>query len=261
MIETGFFILIGLLSGIVSGMTGASGVMILIPVLTSFFGYSLFQAIGTSLMADIISSPFIAYTYHRNKHLDIKSALWLIIGAIIGAQAGVEGTHIFPDVWVLIAFSLFIFGLGVKFLYDGSLQNFRENTRDKHTWLQNTSQRIIIGLVLGFLLGVMTGIFGAGGGILYFLILHFVLQLDLKTSIGTAAFAMIASSISAAWGHWQIGNLNMETGLILGAAAAMGGVFAGHIATHTSEKNLSTAVGLVFIALAIVMVVMRFMGA
>lgn len=242
-------------------MTGASGVMILIPVLTSFFGYSLFEAVGTSLMADIISSPFIAYTYHKNKNLDIKAALWLIIGAIVGAQVGVEGTHIFPDAWVLVAFSVFIAGLGVKFLYDGALQTFRENTGHTFSWLQSTSQRIIAGLVLGFLLGVMTGIFGAGGGILYFLILHFVLQLDLKTSIGTAAFAMIASSVSAAWGHWQMGNLNMETGIILGIAAAVGGMVAGHVATHTSEQNLSKAVGIIFIALAIVMIVMRFIGA
>jgi len=260
MVESGFFILIGLLSGIVSGMTGASGVMILIPVLTSFFGYSLYEAIGTSLMADIISSPFIAYTYHKNNNLDIKAAIWLILGAVVGAQVGVEGTHIFPDAWVIAAFSISLFGLGIKFWHDGVLQKFREKEKDSKPWIEGTSRRVIAGLILGFLLGVMTGIFGAGGGILYFLVLHFILQLDLKTSIGTAAFAMIASSVSAAWGHWQGGNINVEMGILLGASAAIGGMLSGYIATHTSEATLSKVVGGIFIALSIVMFVMRFTG-
>ncbi|MCB9809085.1 sulfite exporter TauE/SafE family protein [Candidatus Nomurabacteria bacterium] len=260
MIENGFFILIGLLSGMISGMTGASGVMILIPVLTSFFGFSLFAAVGTSLMADIISSPFIALAYHQNKHLDIKSALWLIIGAIIGAQVGVEGTHIFPDAWILVAFSIFLLGLGIKFWHDGQMRRYSERSEAKAPWLTSPSQRIIAGLVLGFFLGMMTGIFGAGGGILYFLVLHFILRLDLKTSIGTAAFAMIASSVSAAWGHWQMGNLNIETGIVLGVAAAVGGVVAGYAANHVSEAALSKIVGGIFIILAVVMVVMRFVG-
>jgi len=258
MFETGFFILIGLLSGVVSGMTGASGVMILIPVLTSFFGFSLFQAVGTSLMADIISSPVIAYTYYKNNNLNIAAAIWLIIGAVIGAQVGVEGTNMFPDAWVLITFSVGVCGLGIKFLYSKDLQSFRHNKQIADSWSQHTSQRIVAGLVLGFLSGVITGIFGSGGGILYFLILHFVLRLDLKTSIGTAAFVMIAGSLSAAWGHWQMGNLNLETGMILGIAAAVGGMFAGHIATRTSDEMLARVVGIIFILLGIMMIAVRF---
>lgn len=260
MVETGFLILIGALSGMISGMTGASGVMVMIPILTSFFGFSFFAAIGTSLMADIISSPLIAYTYHKNKNLDIRAALWLILGGILGAQVGVEGTNLLPDAWVLIAFALFIFGLGIKFWLDGALRTYQTHSDDQPAWLTRRSHRIIAGLVLGFLLGVMTGLFGAGGGILYFLVLHFVLRLPLKTSIGTAAFAMIASSVSAAWGHWQVGNLNIETGILLGLAAAVGGMIAGYVANRASEELLSKAVGVIFVLLAVVMLVLRFMG-
>ncbi len=46
---------VGFIAGIVTGLIGASGVMVIVPGLT-LLGYSAFDAIGASLFTDTIAS-------------------------------------------------------------------------------------------------------------------------------------------------------------------------------------------------------------
>ena len=79
---------IGLLTGSVVGLTGASGVVVVVPLLTVLSGFSMHTAIGTSLFVDVITPLFVAWSYYKNGNVNIKSGLWLALGAIIGAQIG-----------------------------------------------------------------------------------------------------------------------------------------------------------------------------
>lgn len=257
MITTITYVILGLFSGMVSGMTGASGVMVLIPVLTVAFGFPLYVAIGTSLLADVISSIPIAATYYKNGNLAWKAAIWLIIGSVLGAQVGVEGTQLFPESWIMIVFALGVAGVGLKMWREGIKKEMGVFSWKMPWWLELWWARILLGLGLGFFLGLITGLFGAGGGIFYFLVLYFLLRLPLKVSIGTAAFAMIASSISGAFGHWSVGNLDLQTGLIIGFSAAAGGIIAATLANRIPDGLLSKTVGVVFIVLAVVMLAVR----
>ena len=79
---------IGLLTGSVVGLTGASGVVVVVPLLTVLSGFSMHTAIGTSLFVDVITPLFVAWSYYKNGNVNIKSGLWLALGAIVGAQIG-----------------------------------------------------------------------------------------------------------------------------------------------------------------------------
>ena len=81
-------ILIGLGTGLVVGITGASGVLLVVPLLTILMGTSMHTAVGTSLFVDVITPLFVAYSYYRRGNVNLKAALWLAVGAIVGAQAG-----------------------------------------------------------------------------------------------------------------------------------------------------------------------------
>jgi len=88
--------LIGLLGGIVGSMFGMSGAFIIIPLLLLFGVCSnQLSAQGTTLCMLLPPiSIFAAYTYYKNKHVDFKLALVLIIfyifGTIIGSKAAVS---------------------------------------------------------------------------------------------------------------------------------------------------------------------------
>lgn len=257
MIETTILIIVGIFSGIVSGMTGASGVMVMIPILTTFFGFPIYVAIGTSLMADVISSVPISYTYYRHKNLAIHTGLLLGLGAVLGAQVAAGEVTRIPEDLIIIGIGIAMVFIGLRMWRDGIRREFQAPEWHKPKWFTEAPGRFIVSVILGFLLGIMTGVFGAGGGIMIFLALYFLLGVKLKPAIGTAAFVMIMSSLSGAVGYWRLGNLDVQTGLIIGIAATVGGVLSAYLANKVDEGILSKVVGTLFMILAIVMLGIR----
>ena len=85
---------IGLLTGSVVGLTGASGVVVVVPLLSVLMGFSVHEAIGTSLFVDVITPLFVAWSYYKSGNVNLKSGLWLAAGSIIGAQIGASFANV-----------------------------------------------------------------------------------------------------------------------------------------------------------------------
>lgn len=65
----------GLGAGIGTGLAGLSAAAVISPMLISFLGVPAYQAVGISLVSDVLASAISAYTYGKNKKLDLKD-LW-----------------------------------------------------------------------------------------------------------------------------------------------------------------------------------------
>ena len=50
----------------VTGLTGVSGVMIVVPLVNLLLNFSVHKSIGTSLMVDVIAPLLISLMYERN---------------------------------------------------------------------------------------------------------------------------------------------------------------------------------------------------
>lgn len=87
MISPLILILIGIAVGILTGVTGSSGVLIVVPAL-SLLGLSFQESVGSSLLVDVITTISVIIAYMRNQNVDVKLSLLLGIGAVIGAQVG-----------------------------------------------------------------------------------------------------------------------------------------------------------------------------
>jgi len=81
-------ILIGVFTGIVTGLTGASGVMVVVPLTTVLLGFPIHEAIGTSLMVNVVSSLAITYIYYKNGNVDLRSGIWIAIGVCCRSTNG-----------------------------------------------------------------------------------------------------------------------------------------------------------------------------
>tara|TARA_B100001057_G_scaffold499366_1_gene609732 strand:+ start:196 stop:579 length:384 start_codon:yes stop_codon:yes gene_type:complete len=81
---------IGLLGGIIGSMFGMSGAFVIIPLLLMFGVCSnQLAAQGTTLCMLLPPiSIFAAYTYYKQKHVDLKLSLVLIIFYIFGTLIG-----------------------------------------------------------------------------------------------------------------------------------------------------------------------------
>ena len=66
----------GLGAGIGTGLAGLSAAAVISPMLISFLGVPAYQAVGIAhLVSDVLASAISAYTYGKNKKLDLKR--WL----------------------------------------------------------------------------------------------------------------------------------------------------------------------------------------
>ncbi len=68
-------LLAGLGAGLGTGFAGMSAAAVISPMLIAFLHMDAYQAIGIALASDVLASAVSAYTYGKNKNLDIKNGL------------------------------------------------------------------------------------------------------------------------------------------------------------------------------------------
>lgn len=246
-------ILLGVCSGGMTSLIGASGVMIVIPALSLGMGFTMTQAIGTSLMIDVIGSLVVSYTYFKNKNIDLKRGMWIALGSVAGAQLGALFADEIPEIGLGGGFGIFLVIFGFVMLVRGVNKGETAALVDKPMKLKEGWQRNLVSIAIGFLLGIISGLMGAGGGINFLLVLLFVLKMPLHKAIGTSTLIMAITALSGAIGHGFRGNIEFSVGLIIGIGSIVGGVLGAHYANKVSEKILGRVTGVLFIALGIAM--------
>jgi uncharacterized protein len=83
---------------------------------------------------------------------------------------------------------------------------------------------IALAIIIGVAAGVLSGLFGIGGGILLVPALSLVLGLDHVEAEATSLLAIIPVAAVGAWRQKSYGNLDVRSGLTIGAFAAVAAV-------------------------------------
>ena len=65
----------GMGAGLGTGFAGLSAAAVISPMLITFLHMDPYMAVGIALSSDVLASAVSAYTYHKNKNLDIKNGL------------------------------------------------------------------------------------------------------------------------------------------------------------------------------------------
>jgi uncharacterized membrane protein YfcA len=82
-------IVVGLIGGVLSGLTGLGGGFIMVPLLIYLFGMSQHSAQGTSLAVLLPPLGLLAFLqYYRNGHVDVRIAVLVAAGFFFGGWAG-----------------------------------------------------------------------------------------------------------------------------------------------------------------------------
>lgn len=111
------FIATGLLVGVFSGMVGVGGGIILVPILTLFFGFTQHMAQGTStamLLPPI--GVLAAYTYYQKGMVDVKAAGWMCAGFVLGGLLGAKIAVNLPQEVLRRSFGLVLLGISLKLI-------------------------------------------------------------------------------------------------------------------------------------------------
>ena len=81
-------IIAGLGAGIVTGLAGLSAAVVITPILVSMGGMDSYDVVAVALASDVLASALSAYTYYRNKNIDIRRGLIILGPAIVFSVIG-----------------------------------------------------------------------------------------------------------------------------------------------------------------------------
>lgn len=189
----------GMGAGLGTGFAGMSAAAVISPMLITFLGMDPYMAVGIALSSDVLASAISAYTYGKNKNLDIRNGLIMMASVLAFTVVGSYTASFVPST-TMGNFSVFMtLLLGVKFIVKPVM------TTKEAMQSVSKKKRAIQSIVCGALIGFICGFIGAGGGMMMLLILTSVLGYELKTAVGTSVFIMTFTALTGAVSHFVIG--------------------------------------------------------
>ena len=190
----------GIGAGLGTGFAGMSAAAVISPMLITFLGVPAYEAVGIALASDVLASAVSAYTYGKNKNLDIKNGLVMMAFVLCFTLVGSWAASLLSNS-TMGGFSTFMtLLLGIKFIVR-PVMTTKENMATK-----NKKKRILQSMICGVVIGLICGFVGAGGGMMMLLILTSVLGYELKTAVGTSVFIMTFTALTGAVSHFTIGS-------------------------------------------------------
>ncbi|MCB6198423.1 MAG: sulfite exporter TauE/SafE family protein [Waltera sp.] len=191
----------GMGAGLGTGFAGMSAAAVISPMLITFLGMDPYLAVGIALSSDVLASAVSAYTYAKNKNIDVKNGLIMMGSVLVFTVVGSYVSSLVPSA-TMGNFSVFMtFLLGIKFIVRPVM-----TTKEAMQGV-SAKKRAIQSLVCGMLIGFICGFVGAGGGMMMLLILTSVLGYELKTAVGTSVFIMAFTALTGAVSHFAIGGM------------------------------------------------------
>ncbi len=236
----------GMGAGLGTGFAGMSAAAVISPMLITFLQVPAYEAVGIALASDVLASAASAYTYGKNKNLDIRNGLIMMASVLAFTLVGswlaslISGTVMggFSTSMTLL--------LGIKFIVRPVM-----TTREAMGEV-SPGRRAVHAVLCGICIGLICGFVGAGGGMMMLLILTSVLGYELKTAVGTSVFIMSFTALTGAVSHFAIGGVPDWTILALCVLSTLlWAQVAARLANRASPIFLNRATGAVLCVLGV----------
>lgn len=237
----------GMGAGLGTGFAGMSAAAVISPMLITFLHIDPYIAVGIALSSDVLASAVSAYTYGKNKNLDVKNGLIMMASVLVFTVVGSYISSLVPST-AMGNFSVFMtFLLGIKFIVKPVM-----TTKEAMQGV-SAKKRAIQSLVCGILIGFICGFVGAGGGMMMLLILTSVLGYELKTAVGTSVFIMTFTAFTGAVSHFAIGGMpDVLVWVLCVIFTLIWARVAAVFANKATPKTLNRATGVILVVLGIV---------
>lgn len=212
------YLLVGMMTGVLSGLLGLGGGIIMVPALTFIFTWQHFPqahlmhlATGTSLAAMIMTTAMATWSHHQRGGVQWSLLKYFLPGTVLGALLGVWMAKQFSTQKLSWLFACFVALLSLKFIF-ASHQKVLVARRDLNA---------AILFLAAFGIGILAGLLGLGGGVLL-IPLFLWLGLTMSQTSATSAACAFPTSIAGALSAMALGFVVWPVALILGLASLCG---------------------------------------
>ena len=237
----------GMGAGLGTGFAGMSAAAVISPMLITFLHMDPYMAVGIALSSDVLASAVSAYTYGKNKNLDIKNGLIMMCSVLVFTVVGSFIASLVPSKTMGGFSTVMTFLLGVKFIVKPVM------TMKESMEAVSAKKRAIQSLICGMLIGFICGFVGAGGGMMMLLILTSVLGYELKTAVGTSVFIMTFTALTGAVSHFAIGGApNWTIWILCVVFTFIWARIAARFANKATPETLNRVTGIILVILGVV---------
>lgn len=243
----------GIGAGLGTGFAGMSAAAVISPMLITFLEIPAYEAVGIALASDVLASAVSAYTYGKNKNLDIRNGMVMMITVLLFTLVGSFLASLVPNT-TMGSFSVFMtLLLGIKFIVKPVM-----TTKEAMNEV-SIRKRIVQSVISGIFVGLICGFIGAGGGMMMLLLLTSILGYELKTAVGTSVFIMTFTALTGSVSHFAIGGMPDLWCLVLCVASTLlWARIAAKFANKASAATLNRATGVVLAMLGIAILTVNY---
>ena len=279
-INAAMLLAMGLAVGVLSGLFGIGGGFIVTPMLI-FLGVPAPIAVGTGAAQVAASSVSGSVSHWVRKTVDVKMAVILLAGGVVGAMIGVMMQSWLKAIGQLELFisSIYVILLGTigSLMLIESIEALRRQRAasasgttvaahrgSHHNWVQRLplktrfpASKLYISwmppVALGVVVGWLTAIMGVGGGFLLVPALIYLLRMPTRIVIGTSVLQiMFVTAFTTVMQSWQ----NQSVDLMLGLPLMIGGVIGAQYGVRLGQRMQAEQLR-IFLALLVLGVALR----
>ena len=233
--------LVGAAAGLLGGLFGVGGGLIIVPGLVTLAKMERRLAHGTSLAATLPIAAASLLTYLLHGNVDWAVALFLAIGAIVGAIAGTQLLRVIPKNVLVIVFVVTVLATATRLLLGSDTSGRADLTVPMALSL----------VVVGFITGTLAGLLGIGGGVI--MVPAMVVGLDMVTVVakGTSVAVIVPTAIMGTIRNRKHANADIRVAAVVGGFGVVTAIVGGTISDRLSDDvaNAMFAALLVFVAI------------
>ncbi len=204
---------LGLLVGLIVGLTGVGGGSLMTPLLVLIFHIQPTKAVGTDLLYAAITKTVGTMVHSASSTVDWRIVRRLAYGSIPGTAVTLLGLYYFGPESKRVADTI-TFSLGVALLLTAVSILFR-------SWIIDTLARrfgepsdrtaTLLTAMSGLVLGVLVSISSVGAGALGVTVLILLYpRHKLASIVGSDIAHAVPLTLIAGLGHWQMGDVNTQ---------------------------------------------------
>ena len=216
-------------------MGGVGAAFILVPIFY-WLGMPFPQAAAIGLMLGVLSTSVAAFNFSKDKLINFKVAIPIIITILIFSPLGAYASHVVDKNILLGVFAAFLITAGTMMMF------YHPKKAEGNAEIK---AKPLASIGIGSLIGFLSGMLGIGGGAFLGPFLVW-LGMDGKKVAGTSSFVVMFSSLIGFLGHMGLEYRHFDyTFLIIsGIAALMGGYIGSWFARFKlNSKQIKQTIG------------------
>lgn len=240
-------VLMGLLTGVLSGLLGIGGGLALIPMLAAR-GFLMREAAGISLVYVCVTSLSSAWQHWKQGTMKANLVLALAAGGVLTVSLGSFVASRLPDLALSRIYSAVV--LSVLLAYGRRSGRAAANPSP-----ESEPVRWAPAFGIGAAVGVVSGLLGVGGGWLIVPMLVLFGKLSLPLAIGSSSLGMFLPALSGAFTHWTLGHMRLMDAFPLSLGGMIGARLGAGLMVRVSETWLDRLLRLLLVSGALYMLV------